>query len=91
MAATSSVSVYEVLSLEPEDGRFLKPKHSKVLSRMYFLAREHELSDELRGNLFQIYCDLDYVEEGYGDWSILEEDYSNLLVVGQKYQIWLPK
>ena len=53
-------------TLTPEQGKFAQPKHSKLLSNLYLLVREHSnLSDDVRGNVFQIYLDLAYVEQGY--------------------------
>lgn len=73
--------VYPILT--PEQGRFAQPKHSQLLSKLYFLVREHNiLSDDVRGNIFQIYLDLDYVEQGYDDWSIIQQDYKELLAAG---------
>jgi hypothetical protein len=77
-------------TLTPEQGRFAQPKHSKLLSKLYFLVREHNsLSDDVRGNIFQIYLDLDCVEQGYGDWSIIQQDYKELLAAGNSYKKWI--
>ena len=33
--------------------------------------------------------DLDYVEEGYGNWSIIQQDYQELLAAGNRYKQWI--
>ena len=77
-------------TLLPEQGRFVQPRHSQLFNKLYFLVREHDnLSDDVRGSIFQIYLDLDCVEQGYGDWSIVQQDYEELLAVGSNYKEWL--
>ncbi|MBD2742298.1 hypothetical protein [Coleofasciculus sp. FACHB-1120] len=80
--------VYPTLS--PEQGKFAQPKHSQLFSKLYFLAQEHDnLSDDVRGSIFQICLDLDCVEQGYGDWSVIQQDYEELLGVGNNYKEWI--
>lgn len=77
-------------TLVSEQGQFAKPKHRQLFSKLYFLVREHEdLSDNIRSNIFQIYLDLDCVEQGYGDWSIIQQDYKEFLAVSNSYKEWL--
>lgn len=88
LAIAKLEDVYPTLSLEQE--RFVQPKHSQLFSKLYFLVWEHEeLSDDIRGNIFQIYLDLDCVEQGYGDWSIIQQDYEDLLAAGNSYKKWI--
>lgn len=77
-------------TLMPEQGRFAQSKHSQLLSRLRFLVREHNsLSDDVRGNIVRIHLDLDCVEQGYGDWSIIQQDYEELLAAGNSYKEWI--
>ena len=77
-------------TLLPEQGRFAQPKHSRLLSKLYSLIHEHiSLSDDIRGNIVQIDIDLDYVEQGYGDWSIIQQDYRELLAAGNSHKQWI--
>lgn len=70
-----------------ENGRFAKPEHSRLLSRLYSLITGYDcLPDDIRGSMYQIDCDLDYVEQGYGDWSIIERDYDELLAIANDYK-----
>lgn len=70
--------------------RFLQSEHSQVLQKLYRFVRDYcEISDDLRGYIFQIDCDLDCVEQGYGDWLIIQKDYEELLAVGSDYKIWV--
>ena len=70
-----------------ENGRFAKPEHSRLLSRLYSLITGYDcLPDDIRGSMYQIDCDLDYVEQGYGDWSIIERDYDELLATANDYK-----
>jgi len=80
--------LYPILSPAPR--RFVQPRDSQLFSKLYFLAQNHdELSDDLRGKIFQIYLDLDCVEQGYSDWSIIQQDYEELLAVGSSYKEWI--
>jgi hypothetical protein len=73
--------------LQAENGRFAKPEHSRLLSRLYSLVTGYDcLPDDIRGNIYQIDNDLDYVEQGYGDWSIIERDYDKLLATANDYK-----
>jgi hypothetical protein len=40
--------------------------------------------------MYQIDCDLDYVEQGYGDWSIIQRDYDDLLATASDYKQLIP-
>jgi hypothetical protein len=77
-------------TLLSDRGRFAQPKYSRLFSKLYSLVREHtNLSDNIRGNIFQIAIDLDYVESGYGDWSIIQQDYKELIADGNDYKQWV--
>lgn len=70
-----------------ENGRFAKPEHSQLLSRLYSLITGYDcLPDDIRSSMYQIDCDLDYVEQGYGDWSIIERDYDEILATANDYK-----
>lgn len=74
-------------TLLPDQGQFAQPKHSQLFSKLYSFVYEHtNLSDDIRGNIVQIDIDLDYVEQGYGDWSIIQQDYKELLAAGNNYK-----
>jgi len=65
-------------------------KYWRLFSNLYFLIQEHEsLSDEVRGSIFQVYIGLDFFEAGYGDWSIIQQDYKELLDVGSNFRQWI--
>jgi len=79
--------VYPILL--PDNGRFAKAEHSKLLRSLYHLVLDNSPSDELRGAIYQIDLDLDYVEQGYGDWSVIQQDYEELLATSCDYQQWI--
>ncbi|AUT00296.1 hypothetical protein CLI64_07810 [Nostoc sp. CENA543] len=80
--------IYPLLS--PENNHFAKPVHSKLLRSLYHLIFDSDsISDELRTAIYQLDIDLDYVEQGYGDWSVIEQDYEKLLTTSLDYQQWL--
>ena len=77
-------------TLLPEHGQKAQPKHRQLFSNLYSLVLEHdELSNDIRGDIFQIYQYLDCVEQGYGNWSIIQLDYEELLAVGNSYKEWI--
>lgn len=66
------------------DERFFQPVHSKLLVGLYHLGREQaSLPETIRNRISQLYCDMDYVEEGGGDWTIIQQDYAELLSLGK--------
>ncbi|MBD2533458.1 hypothetical protein H6G97_29410 [Nostoc flagelliforme FACHB-838] len=74
----------------PENGRFAQPEHSQLFSKLYFLINKHnELSDDLQKCIYQIYSDLDDIEQGYCDWSVIQQDYEELLCAGRDYKQWI--
>ncbi len=64
------------------------PKHSQLLGKLYQLTHD-EISDDLKSYIYLIDCDLDFVEEGYGDWSVIQADYEEFLTVGNEYREWI--
>lgn len=77
--------IYPILL--PDNGRFIKPVHSKLFRGLYQLIYDSDsISEELKGAIYQIDIDIDYVEQGYGDWSVIQQDYEELLVTGRDYQ-----
>jgi hypothetical protein len=64
--------VYPILL--PDNGRFAKPEHSKLLRSLYHLVLDNSPSDELRGVIYQIDLDLDY---------------EKLLATSRDYQQWI--
>lgn len=77
-------------TLLPEQERFAQPKHNRLFSELYFLVQDHDnLSEAVRGNIYQMDFDLDYVQQGYGDWSIIQQDYKELLEAGNSYEQWI--
>lgn len=79
--------VYPILL--PDNGRFAKLEHSKLLRSLYHLILDNSPLEELRGAIYQIDLDLDYVEQGYGDWSVIQQDYEELLATSRDYQQWI--
>ncbi len=78
-------TVYPILL--PENGRFAQSEHSLLFSKLYCLICDYEnLCDDLRGGIYQIYFDLDCVEQGYADWSVIQQDYEELLTAGRDYK-----
>ncbi|BBD61193.1 hypothetical protein NIES2109_40200 [Nostoc sp. HK-01] len=75
-------------TLEPENHRFAKAEHSKLLRSLYHLVFDHSCGDELRRVIYQIDMDLDYVEQGYADWSVIQQDYEQLIATSYDYQQW---
>ncbi|MBD2498677.1 hypothetical protein [Nostoc sp. FACHB-280] len=79
--------IYPILL--PDNGRFAKPVHSKLLRSLYQLIVDNSSCDKLRGAIYQIDLDLDYVEQGYGDWSLIQQDYKELFAISYDYQQWI--
>lgn len=64
--------------------RFFQPAHSRLLVSLYHLGREQaSLPETIRDGISQLYCDMDYVEEGGGNWTIVQQDYAELLSLGE--------
>lgn len=73
-----------------ENNRFVEPQDSRLFTKMYLLVSEHDnLPDCIRGNIFQIYMDLDYFDEDYVDWSVIQQNYKNLLTAGKEYHYFV--
>lgn len=73
--------------LYPYDRKFVTPEDSKLFSLLCFSVREYsDISNDIRGNIFQIYMDMDDVDQGYLDWSTFIKDYQSLLSAGVNYQ-----
>lgn len=76
--------------LLPENNRFVKPEDSRLLSNLYVLVQKYDdLPEEIRSNIFQVYCTMDYVDEGYMEWSIIQQNYEQLLSAGNQYKALL--
>ncbi|AFY43573.1 hypothetical protein [Nostoc sp. PCC 7107] len=75
-------------TLELENNRCAKPEHSKLLRSLYHLVLDNSCFEELRRAIYQIDMDLDYVEQGYADWSVIQEDYEQLIATSCDYQQW---
>lgn len=81
-------TVYPILL--PENGRFAQSEHSHLFRKLYCLICDYDnLSDDIQGGIYQIDCDLDYVEQGYGDWSVIQQDYEEFLTAGRDYKQWI--
>lgn len=81
-------TLYPILT--PENNRFALPEHSQLVRKLYLLIRRYDdISKELQGYIVRINCDLDCVEQGYGDWSIIQNDYEELLLIGRDFKIWI--
>lgn len=57
----------------------------KLLRNLYRLVHT-EISDELKSYIYRIDCDLDWLESDVGNWSVIEQDYKDLLNVGNEYR-----
>lgn len=66
----------------------VQPKHIKLLRNLYRLVHT-EIPDELKSYIYQIDCDLDWLESDVGDWSVIEQDYKDLLSTGNKYKSYI--
>ncbi|WP_187308079.1 hypothetical protein [Nostoc cycadae] len=55
---------------------------------LYHLIFDNSPSEELRRAIYQIDMDFDYVEQGYGDWSVIQQDYEQLIATSYDYQQW---
>ena len=69
------------------DNGFIKPRDSRLFSKLYFMTRKQEdrLPDCIKRNIFKIDTDMDCVDTGYCDFSIIQQDYQNLLATGKEY------
>ena len=77
-------------SLEPVRGRFVQPSYSLLFTQLYLLCGKHGYSSgNLYGSICQLFYDLDCVEEGHIEWSVIEQDYEELLSHGTPYLKWL--
>ena len=47
--------------------------------------QEDRLPDCIKRNIFKIDTDMDCVDTGYCDFSIIQQDYQNLLATGKEY------
>jgi hypothetical protein len=65
--------------------------YSRLLSKLYFLINEHnEVSDDLRECIYKIDSDLDdYGQQGCCEWSVIQQDYEELLCAGRDYKQWI--
>ena len=69
------------------DNSFMNSQDSWLFSNMYLIVAEYDdLPDCIRGNIFEIYMDMDYFETGNLDWSVIQQDYENLLIKGKEYR-----
>lgn len=70
------------------DNGFIEAYDSRLFSNLYFMARKQEdrLPDCIKRNIFLIDTDMDCVDTGYCDFSVIQQDYQNLLAIGKEYQ-----
>jgi hypothetical protein len=77
--------------LLPDNDRFAQPEHSRLLNLLCRLVSPWEdFPNDIVGRVYGIDCDLDCVEQGYGDWSIIEQSYADLLAIASDYGQYLP-
>jgi hypothetical protein len=63
-------------------------EHIQLLRNLYRLVHT-EISAELKAYIYTIDSDLDWLEGGEGDWSVIEQDYKELVSVGDEYRNWI--
>jgi len=66
----------------------VSPEHTGFLRNLYRLV-DTDISDDLKAHIYEIDCDLDWLESGEGDWSVVQQDYGELLVIGNDYRSWV--
>jgi hypothetical protein len=77
-------------SISPNEAQSPLTKHRNFFGTLYSFVLEHDhLPDAIRGPITQIYIDLDYIEQESGNWQIIEQDYQELLNVGNSYEKWV--
>lgn len=64
------------------------PEQTKFLGNLYRLVHT-KISDNLKARIYQLDCDLDWLEWEVGDWSVIQQDYEDLLAVGNNYRDWI--
>ena len=67
----------------------VSPEQTKLLRNLYERVVDAEISEDLKGYVYQIFLDLDCLESEVGDWSMIQQDYEELLTVGIDYQDWV--
>jgi hypothetical protein len=74
------------------EGNWLtQPEHHRLIDRLCRLVSPWEnFPDDIVGKVYGIDCDLDCVEQGYGDWSIIRQSYADLLGIAIDYGQYLP-
>lgn len=66
----------------------VSPEHTRLLSNLYRFVHP-EISDDLKAYIYLIDSDLDWLEYGQGNWSIIQQDYEELISVGNSYKNWV--
>jgi len=47
---------------------------------------QNDLPGDIRGEIFNAYLSFELIEQGYGDWSMANQDYEKLLALGSEYK-----
>jgi hypothetical protein len=66
----------------------VSPDQWQLLRNLYQLVY-YGVSDDLKGYVYQIFLDLDWLEREVGDWSVIQQDYEDLLAIGIDYRDWI--
>lgn len=66
----------------------VSPEHTGLLENLYRLV-DIDISDDLKTHIYEIDCDLDWLESREGDWSVVQQDYEELLAIGNDYGSWV--
>jgi len=75
-----------------QNNRFFSAEDSKLFSQLHFLVREYkDMPDEIRGVIFSIYINMDFVEEDYLSGSEIKQDYQELLLAGKNHRAFVEK
>ena len=66
----------------------VSPEHTGLLENLYRLV-DIDISDNLKAHIYEIDCDLYWLKSGKSDWSVVQQDYEELLVIGNDYGSWV--
>ena len=65
------------------------PEQTKFLRNLYNRLVDTEVSDDLKKYVYEIFLDLYWLESEVSDWSMIQQDYEDLLAIGIDYRDWI--